>query len=1505
MPADVALLASKLFADLCVHRLRSDRSIGIFAEGLPPLDVAAFLQLVESEIPRLRVALLGGAHVGRRTRPRLALTTDPSIANVWRNDESARTGTRTIVLVVGAAPKLNSLRTAYSRITSVDLRAAAIAHVIALHDSPERRHFWGAMSSHPVAGVLNAVARLERAAATAPTALLSEEPKAVIELELIPSDALFGAGGPSAARRAIRRNRETIERLEGLSQKDRRRLVAMSEQGTPDERKVADALLGFATSRSLEALSNVSHEEVLAALRWQSGDTPTAPAAGGEPETKNRPQRVDGDSLAATLLLEQDGRGLKAAAARFDEAVEPDPDGDTDPDEVQVGTRRIQPRLKAGTTQATALFGQLLSESVWGGIIEASDVTDFVGALKRATSGEADIEEFRPNDEEGVRGMLRRAVETGLAQREALGGWDAFAAARARLLPFVGSLVNHPLLALAGARDLGAAARATLAAYDGAMAAVRDVAQALNEQGSSDPARRLVAKALCIDVVFLQGIDDTVAVVAPTHPFHLWRCLELVGLLQDHRSDLAAVGRETLEPLLTEPGLASPHLVLSPFASTRVRATRAFVAVGSLGSLPLFADPAARQLGSFRVRALGRIADRLLRLMPHASLGLRVALVDPESLAGSLEELTGLDNPLADAGRTPVHVLLLRTRAPRTATEEEDGAVSLLARELHDAGGSLTVEPLISSLAAAADRLAANPVHLAVVFDPGSAQSIRVGLPKPPQLSPLTVPRTYSYDQFDDRLDIILAGESAPFKTYHEMFCRTLDIPRDQFLGRRSGASERSRDLERIAQHSMWTVVIDQAVEPTLRLSGAPRLDWRHDGGRDVITFTAHPEAVEDLVRDAVRVAGLAPTEETVKQTLRQLLELSGESLLALARPRPGLSLAEPRIARAMLGVLAAARWYREHYPDSLLISLDDATSRAWILGHGSDDRHGDLIGLRSSSTGVAIDAVEVKAHDDESAGLRERGTTLEGPAATQVDQTIVVLRDILVPVPGSPVGRARREILRDQLYRAVAARPYERPERARLVSLLEELFGHGPSECSGLIVTVQLAAGQVRSYPATARAFRTPGGNPVGVVQIIEPGENAPRLETRRGGAALPQPSSEPTDPDGPSTRHPESSPVAGPGRSAADHTTPVGEPETRFLVGTSRAGSTVYWDPHNTERPLNNFGFLITGDSGSGKTQLLRALIADTSRTGLPVCVFDYKNDYSSADFATPNDLTVYDVNRDGLPFNPLSLLPDENGEAQPNRQVFELAAILRRIFNLGDQQEAKLKSAMRQAYLLWQIDPARRIRVAPDLPTPKFSEVVAILQADPKADKLLNRLEPLFDLGLFPDSEPPSTFERLLASRVVLNLVGLPDDRIKAAISEFMVVRIHGHVLKGDQPRRLRRLLVFDEAWRIAQSERLHELAREGRAFGVGLALSTQFPGDLPENLAGNLATQLLLLNQNAEHRRSVVRTLQGATTGPAAQQLSRQIGSLQVHEGFLRNQQYVPYVLLETLPYFRRT
>jgi hypothetical protein len=153
-------------------------------------------------------------------------------------------------------------------------------------------------------------------------------------------------------------------------------------------------------------------------------------------------------------------------------------------------------------------------------------------------------------------------------------------------------------------------------------------------------------------------------------------------------------------------------------------------------------------------------------------------------------------------------------------------------------------------------------------------------------------------------------------------------------------------------------------------------------------------------------------------------------------------------------------------------------------------------------------------------------------------------------------------------------------------------------------------------------------------------------------------------------------------------------------------------------------------------------------------------------------------------------------------------------------------------------------------------------------------------------------------MLNKRIVLKLNELPNDEIKAALAEFIIVQLHGYALRGEQPRRLTRLLVFDEAHRIANNPRLEALGREGRAFGVGIVLGTQYPGDIPEATAGALATQLSLLNNQAEHRRHVVRQVLGTTTGNEAQQLLKKLSA-----GLFANPHH-NRALVTVLPHWKR-
>lgn len=1499
----------RVLAQIAVTRAFAGGRLGAFIENVPAVDPQAFLSAVAAAAASpVRVALLGIRKRPPRAPAKIELTTDPTEANRWRNDKTAKEGKPSIFLVMGPAAKLNSLRTAVPIVTSSDLRDAAVKRGIELLDTPERRAFYRALGERsaeiPTPALLTFVAAAVGAAERSRASLLESEPKEVRKLGLLPSASLLASGGVAGARRALRRNLDALRALRGLSPRVREHLAHLIEAEDALSPR-ASSILRYEFSGRITDLGALTLEEVEETLRLKKESKESS-----EPQPRPRAprERLEGDALALDLVLNSEGRGLSVAAKRFKDAIEPDEDGNIEADEVPVGKRSVQPRVKVGTAQSTALFGKLLSEETWGGVISAQDASDFVAALKLVSSGDAEVDEFRPGDERRIRWTLKRAADQGLGPKDSLAKWDAYAAARADLLPSAGQLIDHPLLALAGNDQLLQRAKALLLAYSTALEAIQSTSAALEGQNSIEASKRLLADALALDVCFVRTSSEFVAIAAPTHPFHLWRWTTLLEVLQQHKEELETIGRDTLEPLVTDPPAVCPQLVLSPFAVTRgLDRSRPFIPTGNFGALPLFGEPSSKQSGKFRARSLAKIAERLLRLMPHASFGLRVVLVDPPSVAGALEDLLELKSTFDEEVAVPIHAVVARTQTLRESTDEEEDEVAALARELKDQGGTLTVLAPVPGMRELSELLVAHPSHITVVFHPGAGEPVRVGLASPPPLSPLAAPRAYRYDPFDDRLDVVVAGDTAPFGLYHDVFCRTLDIPRTDFVGRRSGASKNARFLESIARTAVWTVIVDECVEPTLRITGAERLDWRADGGRDVVTYTAHTQTIEELVGDALRSVGLAPDEESRKRLLQQLFLLSGEAVLTLAKARPGTSLADPRIARGTIGVLAANRWYTEHFSESIVVSLDDPMSRRWVLGVGADDRHGDLIAIRSTTEGVVIDVIEVKAHDAEDAGVTYHSGTLEGKAVTQIDQTIAVLKTILPSATLSPVARARQDVLRDQLYRAVASRPYAADQRARFVRLLEELFSKGPAKINGVLVRVRIAPGAGAISPSDPKAARSPAGNSVSDVELTEGGP-APR---RRSPLPPPPPPPTPGRRRREEPEHGEPPPTQPSGATSGvvlreGRQEPVAEAsDVRVLIGNTPGGSQVYWEPHLASAPLNNFGVLVTGDSGSGKTQIIKALIAGVVDCKLPVCVFDFKNDYSG-DYARKLGLQVYDIDRQGLPFNPLSLVPDERGEAQPMRQVHEIAGILRRIFSLGDQQEARLKKAIAGAYEAAGIRPDARRPIAALGPAPSFNDVKELLGGDDKSEALLNRLSPLFDLSLFPEGDAaPTTFSKMIEDRVVLDLHSLPTEPIKAAMSEFIIVRLHNYMLRGEQPRRLRRMLVLDEAWRVKDSQRLQELAREGRAFGVGLTIGTQFPGDIPENLGGNLATQLLLANQDPEHRRAMVRTLCGATSGPAATQLMRQVSHLHQHEGFFRNAQYAPYALVKTVPYFERS
>jgi hypothetical protein len=373
------------------------------------------------------------------------------------------------------------------------------------------------------------------------------------------------------------------------------------------------------------------------------------------------------------------------------------------------------------------------------------------------------------------------------------------------------------------------------------------------------------------------------------------------------------------------------------------------------------------------------------------------------------------------------------------------------------------------------------------------------------------------------------------------------------------------------------------------------------------------------------------------------------------------------------------------------------------------------------------------------------------------------------------------------------------------------------------------------------------------------------------------------------------------------AQPTQPVAKAQNNFpvLIGSSYDGTDVFWAPYREPpKHLNNFSVMVTGDAGSGKTQTIRVLIDAACREGLAVTLFDFKADYCDPVFAEPLGIDVVDVRATGLPFNPLQPPPRGSSGVQPVEHAYEVAGVLARVFRLGAVQQGLLRDAIAAVYESYGINPREWIDPA-SVSWPAFDLVLERLRDVKGSAALVTKLAQLTDLGLFPSgAQAERSFETFINRKVCLKLSDLPTDEVKSALAEIIIIQLHGYALHGEQPRRLKRLMVFDEAHRVKDSQRLESLAREGRAFGVGIVIGTQFPGDIPETMAGNLATQLFLMNNQATHRRFVVTQLLGSTSGPEGRSMLDAISKLQPLEGVFTNAHYNGGVFVRILPHWKR-
>jgi hypothetical protein len=1525
---------TQLLSELIAEALRVHAGgVGVIVRDVLSPDPKTLLERLKAMhedegFPELRVAYLraGGhdaaAEVGLGDE---VFSIEIEQAERWRNERDLEA--LIVVVAQGDEAKLSSLED-FGTVTSQDLKRVLVERAMGgpAGENDVQTLLWEMLAKDEAVGLGQLVdyylSLEDKDGAEFKTASSRE----LHRLGLLPDPGLFDNPKPAAMQKRLASNRGVVERLQMLTPKDRRTIKQVVESETdPDEKaKLREALDQLHRTRSAGGATGVidyDHAERLIKAR-----TKKPPPANGKPA---RPTTERSADVASNALVDPERvDDLEELLSNLQETLQ-------NADETSVRTEKIRTQLSESSTEVFTtvrldvmnLVTKVLDDGVYGGLVQV-DLDDIDDLLRRFNVQEHVIARWQRDD---IRKVLDHIAEASEGGRVIAALFDAYDTARTAILPYLRALTTEPLV-VAADDDARKALLAAVAAYEELAYGLREHYDGIFEAVGSD-VDELLGLLLLMDIIVIKGGERIFALLSPVHPLFVWHYATYAELVEAQRDRLD----ERDKKLVADAARQLPNFLTSLYVpATAVGNGNSLNYAGRLSQLPYYSDDVEGSSSDDGLDAIAELLEGYLALEPHARAGFRVALVDPPDAGAYLRTVVDL----RDAGVLDgAHVVVYRHQTTRLAVElrldeDDEDRVAQVFRALDmDRRFTFEVRDLPPDEVGPADD---EPFHVAVIFDRSGGRTTRTR-PAAHPIQPLAIPRRIHYSAVHQTVEL----EPAPgglFESYYKVVGRIaegsgqasyLAVHQEKWL---------REALDALAQRVAWTAIADRQVDRDLTI-GALRIFTATDGERDVAAFARTTAAFRRPLREVARHYNTFITDEELDDLLQQLSDLLDSGLLNVKPDHTGKT-NESRI-KGLLATLIAARWYRKDAPPQsrLLVSLDSQEARRWM--HLSDDPlRADLVGFEWTDGHCTVTVIEVKSVEATASEYKIEDGIVSGPAVNQMLATRRLLAAVLAQDRGGELitTPARREILREHLYRELTKGSYSPDERKLWADRLQRLLdGEVKADVGCHLIDVRLGVDASTLQDRTVVAEDGEESVPTRVCErneeligaLIAPPQPPERAEQ---GDDEPSPPSEPTSPepvvgesaplpDGETAAEPkQSEPTRAPGDEGLSSEQPTHAPtkasaaesevapRPRALLGTAPGTygkpREIWFDPNLPGQKLPNPHISITGETGSGKTQATKAIVSDLQKQGIPALILDFKDDYSDPSFVDAEGFRVYDASFSPLPFNPLTPAIDRRQDLiNPSHHIHEVSDIIKRIYKLGDQQAFRLREAIKRAYESAGIS-LRPAPLDPGKPFPSFEVVQQELIDDKANEPLLGRLSPIFDLGLFATDAGQANFEEFLQSSAVIRLGQLPSDEVKNSVAEFFLMALYNYLIRQTQTHTLGRLLVLDEAWRVVGSPFLSPLMREGRAFGLGVIIASQFPRDLPEAVRGSTATRLFFSQGQVEQIREIQRTIVGKTSGPEAEHVASVVRGLTPLSCVLHSTQYTPFARVTLSPYFER-
>lgn len=356
------------------------------------------------------------------------------------------------------------------------------------------------------------------------------------------------------------------------------------------------------------------------------------------------------------------------------------------------------------------------------------------------------------------------------------------------------------------------------------------------------------------------------------------------------------------------------------------------------------------------------------------------------------------------------------------------------------------------------------------------------------------------------------------------------------------------------------------------------------------------------------------------------------------------------------------------------------------------------------------------------------------------------------------------------------------------------------------------------------------------------------------------------------------------------------------------------VFWDPFTTTpKKLANPHVLIVGKSGAGKTQSAAAFVAELWNAKVPSVIFDFQGEYMdskliNASHATFLKCTTADVldAADGIDVNPLEVPDDPHTGKKQNfmKVVYQVATSLGKIFGLGDIQRAILRDAIGQAFVVNGFVAGNKATWGSEAPTlSQLWEILKYLETSEGGNvRNLNlRIQPLFETGIFIESNGSQSFDRIFSRTSIIRLSNLATPELMVAVSRFVLQKIYASMLSKGPCDHIRVFAVIDEAHKLSYDETLTELIREARKYGVGILLASQSVKDFDRIVFDMVGTKIALQLEGDDAK--VMADNIGLTEKTDRDMARTLIFHQPPHRALVRSNHFEPYIQADLTPFWK--